>query len=182
MKQALILVDIQNDYFEGGKCELYEALETAGKTAEVLERFRKHDDLVIFIQHVNTREGAMFFVADTEGVKIHQSIVPKENERIIKKHAPNSFFETDLQNCLQENKITDLVICGMMSHMCIDTTVRAAKDLGYHVSVLENACTTKDLMWKNNRIPSDIVHNVIMASLQGMFGDVMTVEEYIKKT
>lgn len=95
------------------------------------------------------------------------------NEKVIVKHFPDSFFNTELQKHLKPMKIKRLVVCGMMSHMCIDTTVRAAKQLGYEVILLSDACTTKDLSWNNTTIPVETVHNVFMASLQGTFAKVI---------
>ncbi|WP_116315012.1 isochorismatase family protein, partial [Escherichia coli] len=71
---------------------------------------------------------------------------------------PNSFRETSLLKQLQDLNIQHLIICGMMTHMCIDATVRAANDLGFHCIVIENACTTKDLAFQENIIPAQQVH------------------------
>lgn len=179
MKKALLLVDIQNDYFKNGKSELKNTEVAADKSAKILEHFRNNRELVIYIQHINTRTNATFFLPDTSGCEIHESVKPKENEKIIIKHMPNSFYDTELKEYLDQNSIEELIICGMMSHMCIDTTVRAAKDYGYTVTVLEDACTTKDLQWNSKTIPAETVHQVMMASINGMFGEVMTVEQYL---
>ena len=130
MKAALLLIDIQNDYFPGGKMELVGMEEAAKKAAELLKAFRTAGKPVFFIKHLSTRPDATFFIPGTQGTDIHSSVKPLVDETIIEKNFPNSFFQTELLSSLKESNITDLVICGAMSHMCIDTTVRAAKELG----------------------------------------------------
>ena len=73
-----------------------------------------------------------------------------------------------------ENEITELVVCGMMTHMCVDTTVRAAKDLGYLVTLISDACATKDLEWNGRKLPASLINDVYMASLNGRFATVMS--------
>lgn len=67
----------------------------------------------------------------------------------------------------------------MMSHMCVDTAVRACQDYGYEVVLIEDACTTKDLMFQGKMIDALTVHTTFMASLEGMFAKVMKLEDYI---
>lgn len=179
MSKALIIVDVQNDYFPNGKCELYQAQSALNTVWELLKYFRGKELPVYYIQHVSAKDAA-FFVPDTQGVNIHEGIKPLDTEKVIIKHYPNSFFETALQDELKKTGVTDVVICGMMTHMCIDTTVRAAKDFGYNVTLISDACATKDLKWNGENIPADVVQNVYMASLHGKFANVITGEEYFR--
>ena len=180
MKQALLIIDVQNDYFEGGKSELCNPTSALQNIEKALKRFRERNFPVIHVQHINIREGASFFLPNTHGVLIHQNIAPLDHDFLVIKHAPNSFFETNLSTILKENDINSLVICGMMSHMCIDTTTRACKDFGIKVTLLEDACATKDLRFNEKTIPAETVHNTFMASLNGMFATVIRTNEFIK--
>ena len=171
--KALLIIDVQNDYFEGGKSELYNSKVALQNIEKVLMIFRQRNLPVIHVQHINNREGATFFLPNTDGVLIHKNITPLESEYIVTKHAPNSFFETNLLDIMKENNINDLVICGMMSHMCIDTTTRACKDFGINVTLLNDACATKNLSFNGEIIPAETVHNTVMASLNGMFANVI---------
>jgi nicotinamidase-related amidase len=129
MEHALILVDIQNDYFPGGKMELKD-METAARNAQdVLRKFREDHVPLFHIRHESNRPGATFFLPDTQGAEIHESVAPEKGETVIEKHFPNSFRETPLYDLLKECKIRNVVICGAMSHMCINATARAAFDL-----------------------------------------------------
>lgn len=177
MKKALLIIDVQNDYFPNGKCELYQSELALGNIEELLTYFRNNNLPVYYVQHI-AEATASFFVPDTDGVNIHNSIAPLDSEKVIIKHFPNSFFDTSLQDELEKEAVTELVVCGMMTHMCVDTTVRAARDLGYHITLISDACATKDLEHNGTRIPAEIVHNVYMASLHPKFANVMTCRKY----
>lgn len=178
MKSAIIIIDIQNDYFVGGRNELHRPERAASNAKRVLDYYRNKGLPVYHVQHINTREGATFFLPDTVGAEIHVSVKPIPGEMVFIKHVPNSFYDTSLADELAKNHINHITVCGMMSHMCIDTTVRAARDFGLTVTVLHDACTTRDLIWDNNLIPASTVHNTIMASLQGIFAKVVSTEEF----
>ncbi len=102
-------------------------------------------------------------------------------EQVIIKHTPNSFFGTDLLAELRKNFVTELVVCGMMTQMCVDTTVRAARDFGFSVTLISDACAAKDLEWKNRTIPADPVQAIYFASLSGSFAQIMTGAEYLDR-
>ncbi len=179
MKSALVLVDIQNDYFAGGRCELYRPEQAAENAAKLLNYFRAQGLPVFHVQHVNIRKTATFFIPETEGVRIHQSVTPLPTETVVVKHAPNSFFGTGLHEKLVAVEAEHLVLCGMMSHMCIDTTARAAKDYGYAVTLIQDACTTKDLQWGETVLDAQTVHQVFMASLNGIFAKVQKADDFL---
>ena len=179
MKEALLLIDIQNDYFPGGKMELVSMEEAAKKAGELLKAFRTAGKPVFFIKHVSTRSDATFFVPGTQGTDIHSSVSPLPDETIIEKHFPNSFLQTDLLSVLKESEVTDLIICGAMSHMCIDTTVRAAKELGFKCTLIADACATRNLKFGEEILPAQTVHASFMAALDGMFATVMIADEYL---
>ncbi|MEI6100932.1 MAG: cysteine hydrolase family protein [Eubacteriales bacterium] len=179
MNQALLIIDIQNDYFEGGLSPLCDPLSALANAEAALGQFRAAGLPVIHVQHVNTREGATFFLPDTDGVQIHKNLTPHEDEFIVVKHTPNSFYQTNLTEIINWNKIASLVVCGMMSHMCIDTTVRAAKDHDLSVTLLEDACTTKDLSFSGEQIEAKTVHKTFIAALNGIFAKVIKTNELI---
>jgi nicotinamidase-related amidase len=179
MKEALLLIDIQNDYFSGGKMELTDMEDAAEKAVALLKAFRASSRPIFFIKHLSTRPGATFFIPGTSGVDIHASIKPLQGETVIEKNFPNSFFQTELLLRLKEKDVTNLVVCGAMSHMCIDTTVRAAKELGFTSILIADACATRDLEFGDELLPARTVHATFMAALDGIFATVMTAKEYL---
>ena len=178
MKTALLLIDIQNDYFPAGKSELEGPLEAAGQARRLLELFRQQGWPTVHIQHISLRPGATFFLPDTDGVKFHESIAPLSGETVIVKHFPNSFRETGLQEHLKGAEIERLVICGMMTHMCVDAGTRAASDLGYPVLLAADACATRALAYGGATVPAAQVQAAFLAALKS-YGQVMATDEIL---
>ncbi|MCU0590111.1 MAG: cysteine hydrolase [Desulfobacterales bacterium] len=180
-KIALILVDIQNDYFPGGKVPLDDAHAASVQAARLLGRFREKGWPVLHIRHLSIRPGATFFLPDTPGSEIHPSVAPREDEAVIVKHFPNSFRETSLLDQLREAGAASLVVCGAMSHMCIDATVRAASDLGFQCRVAQDACATHALTFGPDTVPAAKVHAAFMAALSAAYAEVLSTEALIQK-
>jgi len=177
MNHALLLVDIQNDYFPDGKMELSASPEAGENARRLLLAFRKSGLPVVHIQHLSVRPGSSFFLPNTEGVKIHTSVTPIEGEAVFQKNYPNSFRQTPLLDHLRQDGITRLTIAGMMTHMCIDTTVRAAFDLGFDCCLAHDACATKSLSFAGFTVPAGQVQTSFLASLNGLFARVLPTNE-----
>lgn len=178
MKKALLIIDVQNDYFPNGKCQLYKPEIALNTIKYLLKKFREQNNPIFYIQHVAIDQ-ANFFIPNTNGVQINQEIKPLDTETIIVKHYPNSFYQTNLHYELMKKKIAHLVVCGMMTHMCIDTTVRSAMDHGYKITLVSDGCATKDLEWYGIKIPADTIQSVYMASLNQKFANVITSKELL---
>jgi nicotinamidase-related amidase len=181
MSDGLVLVDIQNDYFEGGKMALEGSREAAQTAERLLSLFRKNGIHVVHIQHVSAHAGATFFIPNTPGVEIHAAVKPLETETVIQKHFPNSFRETGLLAHLQQKGVRRLVIAGMMTHMCVDATTRAAADLGFQCLIAQDGCATRSLKFQERVIPAEDVHGAFLAALNGAYGRVMSVDQIIKE-
>ena len=173
---GLLLIDIQNDYFPGGKMELHGS-EQAGQVAGRLLAFSRELRLpIVHIQHISTRPEAAFFRPGTPGAEIHSSVKPLEGEKVIQKHYPNAFRGTKLLRHLHRLGIHELVIAGMMTHMCVDATVRAATDHEIECCIVQDACATRDLKSGEGVVPAADVHAAFLAALNGAYGMVMTAE------
>ncbi len=172
MNTALLLIDLQNDYFEGGAMALVGAEPAVANAARLLARFRERALPVFHVQHVATRPGATFFRPATAGVQIHPAVAPREGESLTVKHFPNSFRETALLAALRAAEVSKLVIAGMMTHMCVDTTVRAAADLGFACTLAGDACATRDLVFGGERVDAHDVQLAYLAALDGSFAAV----------
>ena len=179
MKTSLLLIDIQNDYFDGGTMTLVNADKASENAKLILENFRKLSLPVIHIRHIATKPDATFFLPDTYGSEIHKNVLPIENEKVIIKHYPNSFRETGLLESLKETEITGLVICGMMTHMCVDATVRAAKDFGFNCTLVGDACATKELEINGEKVKAADVHNAFLAALKSTYATIISTNNYL---
>ncbi len=180
MTTALLIVDLQNDYFPGGAMPLVGSDAAVAQAARLLNHFRDDGRPVIHVRHLSVHPGATFFLPATPGAEIHPTLHPSPGEPVFEKNFPNSFRDTGLQQELEDLEIEGLVICGAMSHMCIDTTVRAAFDLGYRCSVAADACATRDLEFAGHKVAAADVHAAFMAALALPFARVDTTEALIE--
>ncbi|HSQ85524.1 MAG TPA: cysteine hydrolase family protein [Desulfobacterales bacterium] len=178
MKAALILVDIQKDYFPGGRMELVRINDASRNAKELLRFFREKNRPIFHIQHIAVRDNATFFLPNSPGIDIHENVTPLPDEQVIQKHHPNSFLNTKLHEELLKAGIDSVVICGAMSHMCIDATTRAAADLGFQCIVVHDACATKDLIFGDKAVPAEMVHSAFMAALQPVYAKVMDLSSF----
>jgi nicotinamidase-related amidase len=177
MNTALLVVDIQNDYFPGGTMELVGATEAGNQAKKVIETFRQKSLPIFHLQHIATHAGATFFLPNTQGAEIHQSVRPNDREMVFQKHYPNSFRETPLLDHLRQNEVTRLAIVGMMTHVCIDTTTRAAADLGFECLLASDACATRAQSFNGITVSAASVQAAFLASIDGWFAKVSPVRE-----
>ena len=176
MTQALLIIDIQNDYFPGGAMELVGSPEAGAQAGRLLEAFRAKGLPVIHMQHVSVRPGATFFRPGTPGMDIHACVAPRTGETVFQKNFPNSFRGTPLLEHLRAQNISKLVIAGMMTQMCIDTSTRAAADLGFECTLAHDACATRAQTFGGVTVPAEQVQAAFMAALNGLFAKVLSTD------
>ena len=166
--KALLIIDIQDFYFPGGKSALVEPEKAAGNAALLLANFRKEKLLVLHVRH-NSEPGG----------KINDIVKPMPTEQIISKDAVNCFIGTDLLSLLKVNNTDTLVICGMQTHMCVEAATRAASDYGFKCILIYDACATKDLKFGEKTIKSEDVQYSTLSTLKN-YAIVETTAEYLK--
>jgi len=174
---ALLVIDIQNDYFPGGAMELEGADAAGGKAAAAIAKFRKQGDPVIHVRHLSVRPGSTFFLPGTKGAEIHPLVAPQGGESVIEKNFPNSFRNTELKATLEKLQVNNLVVAGMMTHMCVDASVRHAADLGYKITLLGDACATRAQSYAGEKVPARQVHAAFLAALNGFYAKVVDTHE-----
>ena len=180
MTRALLVIDIQRDYFAGGAYPLVEPVAAATAAGRVLEAFRSGGEPVIHLQHVWDAPDAAFMRPGTDGVEIHPLVAPHDTEPVMQKAAPNGFVGTGLESYLRDHGIDELVVTGMMSSMCVDATVRAAIDLGFDATVVHDACAAPDLEFDGAALPGATVHAAFMAALTDASATVVASETLLR--
>lgn len=180
MKTALLLIEIQNDYFPNGRMPIEKSTYVAAKAKQLLQAYRAREWPVIHVQHISTRPNDTYFLPCTKGAEFHPDFLPTKGEFIVKKHYPNSFRDTNLQSVLTKNKINHLTICGMMTHNAIDATTKAAYDNGFMSTVLHDACATKDLHFNEAIIPASNVHHSFLAALEPIYASVLGADAFLQ--
>jgi len=179
-KKAIIVVDLQNDYLTAGRFPLVGVDAAVANAARVVEAARRSGDMVINIRHESPADGP-FFAVGTQGAEIIAKMAPQDGEAVVTKHYPNAFRDTGLADMLSSAGVEDVTVIGAMSHMCIDATARAAADLGYKTTVVEDACATRDLEFKGETVPAHKVHAAYMSALAFGYGEVVSTEDYLAK-
>jgi nicotinamidase-related amidase len=178
-RQVVVVVDLQNDYFPGGKLPLWNVEAARDNAARVIAGARAAGNPVIHVQHEFPDANAPFFVAGTDGVLIHESVRPEPGEEVVVKHHANSFRDTRLREVLDGHAPEEVVIVGAMSHLCIDATTRAAADQGYNVVVIHDACATIDLGFGGQAVPAPQVHAAFMAALSSGYARLQSADEHL---
>ena len=167
-KKVLLLIDIQDFYFPGGKSALVEPEKAAANAAKLLLYFRDENLPVIHVRH-NSEPGG----------RINEVVKPLPDEKVFSKDAVNCFLGTGLNDYLKSVKADTLVICGMQTHMCVEAATRAGSDLGYKCILVHDACATKDLKFGDYLIRSSDVHYSTLATLRS-YARVVTTDEFLK--
>jgi nicotinamidase-related amidase len=177
--RALVIVDIQNDYFPGGAFPLVEPEQAAGRARLLLDAFRAAGEPVVHVQHVWDEPDAPFMRPGTPGVEISDTVAPLSGEPVIRKEHPNAFLATELERTLRDTGADELVVCGMMTSMCVDATVRAAADLGFQVAVAHDACATRDLEFEGRIVPAADVHAAFLSALSDSYAQVAAADRLL---
>jgi len=167
-RSALVIIDVQHFYFPGGAASLVEPERASRNASKILDSFRSSGDLVVHVRH-----------KASEGAEIHEDVAPTEGERVFTKTEVSCFNGTDLLAYLREQDVSNLVICGMMTHMCVEAAVRAAHDLGFEVTVIGDACATRDLEFGGTKVAAADVHASTLATLSRTYSKVVSTEEYL---
>ena len=175
-KRAIVVIDLQNEYWPNGNLPLEGIDAAAANAARVITRGREAGDLIVNVRH--EMPGAPFFMPGSDGVEINEAVTPGEGEPVITKNFPNAFRETRLKALLEEKGIEEVVAVGAMSHMCVDATVRAANDLGYKTVTIHDACATRELEFDGTTVPADKVHAALMAALAFFYGEVISTDDF----
>lgn len=178
---ALLLVDLQNDYFPGGRNPLEGPEAAVANAGRLLEAFRLLGRPVVHIRHLASSPSATFFLPGTPGAEIHGAVRPAPGERVVEKRFPNAFRDTELLEHLRAASVQELVTAGMMTHMCVDATVRAAADLGFACTVAGDACAAKALAHGEVAVPAAQVHAAFLAALSAAYARVRTTAELLEE-
>lgn len=178
-KRALVLIDIQNDYFPGGRWTLDGIDAAADNAAMLIDAARKAGDLIIHVRHEFPTADAPFFAPGSDGAKINPKVAPAGDEPVVLKNNVNAFRETNLKDILDRNGIDEVTLCGAMSNMCIDAAARAASDFGYKVTLIHDACATRDSEFGGVTVSAAQVHAAYMASLAFAYATTMKTDEFL---
>lgn len=178
-KSVLLVIDLQNEYLPTGKLPLVNIEQAAVNAVKVIAKARQEGTQVIHVQHIANAESPIF-EPNSNGIEFQEIVKPQADETVVIKKNINAFLNTTLKEILDTNKVTELVVIGAMSHMCVDAAVRAASDFGYKVKVIHDACATLGLEFNGVEVPAGHVHATLMAAFEFAYAQVISTEDYVR--
>lgn len=149
MKKALLVIDLQNDYFESGLFPLWNTENTFKNIEKAVQKANENDVPVIFIQHIADKSQGLspFFNKGTDGAKIHENLLKlAPNTKIVVKSYADGFHKTNLEEVLSELSVDELLVCGMMTQNCVTHTAISKSAEKYDVKIIPECCTTVNEM------------------------------------
>jgi len=178
---VLVVIDIQNFYFPGGKLPLVEPEAASLQARKVLERFRSRGWPVVHVQHLPKGQKTPSPAQGDAQYRIHPNVLPAAGEKVVGKHEANAFRDTELLATLRALGAKRLVIAGMQTHMCVEAATRAAADLGFEVVVVRDACATRALGFGETEVPAAHVHAAALAAMSGTYARVVSADELLQE-
>jgi len=136
---VLIVIAMQRDYFASGRKPLPDMERALARAARLIGLFRANAMPVIHVRHLEHDPAVGFLLEGTPGADIDPRVAPQGDDVLVTKHYPNAFRDTNLAKVLHVQGAKELFFCGATSNRCIDSTVRAAFDMGYRCTVIEDA-------------------------------------------
>ena len=179
MKRALLVIDVQNEYFTG-------ALPITHPVGHLETILRVMDAAagrvpIVVIQHHFPQPEMPFFQKGAPGWQLHPEVSQRPSDLRIEKTLPGSFTGTVLEAWLRERGIDTVTIAGYMSHMCCDTTARQAVHLGFKSEFLSDATGTLPLSNSAGQVTAEELHRSILCAQQMLLSEVSTADEWISR-
>lgn len=179
MKRALLVIDVQNEYFSG-KLPVTYPPESLENILKVMSAARVNGIPVIVIQHTSTAENAETFVKGTTGWELLPEVSNQPCTHLMEKTLPGSFTGTDLESWLIENDIDTVTISGYMTHMCCDTTARQAFHRGFKVEFLSDATGTLNVSNYAGSVTAQELHSAVLVTQAMRFSNVLSTADWIQ--
>jgi nicotinamidase-related amidase len=192
MTRALIVIDVQESFRQRPLWQAISNPHIADDVARLVDGVRAGDDLVVWVLHTEPGSGGTFDPASGH-VRLIEPLAPREGEPVLTKTSHNAFTTTSLQQLLTQRGITELVVCGIRTEQCCETTARVASDLGYQVAFVTEATATnpiphrdapagqsvEELIADPRTLPASAVIERTEYALAGRFATIATIEEVI---
>ena len=178
-RPALVLIDIQQAFLDDAYWGPRNNPDAERNAARLLEAWRAAGLPVFHIQHQSVEPGSPLR-PDRPGVAFQEVVAPLPGEPVLPKSVNSGFIGTELENRLRADGINDVVICGLTTNHCVETTTRMAGNLGFETWLVGDACATHDRTGPDGRVwPAETIHAVSLASLHGEFATVVSTDDVL---
>ncbi|MBW4645370.1 MAG: cysteine hydrolase [Goleter apudmare HA4340-LM2] len=178
MKRALLVIDVQNEYFTGKLPVTYPS-GSLDKILQVMNIAYERGLPIIVVRHTQPQADSPIFRKGSKEWELHPEVAKHHYDLLIEKNVPGSFTGTELENWLRNRGIDTVVISGYMTQMCCDTTARQASHLGFSVEFLADATGT--LTFKNSAgvATDEELHRATLVAQDTFISKVITTSEWI---
>lgn len=173
---TLIIIDAQKEYL-AGPLALSGMDAAVANIKQLLGAARAAGRPIVHVRHLGTHGG--LFDPQGERGEFISGLEPQSDETVVEKLLPSAFHGTELKKRLEDLGPLDLIVCGFMSHSSVSTTVRAAKNLGFRCTLVEDACATRDLPHKGGVLSAEHVHQTEMAIMADNFATLALTRDFI---
>ncbi|MCH9655049.1 MAG: cysteine hydrolase [Planctomycetes bacterium] len=179
MSRALLVIDVQNEYFTGA----LPITHPAGHLEQILKAMDAAAGRVpvVVVQHHFSDPDKPFFQKGTPGWELHPEVASRPHDLLVEKTLPGSFTGTELEAWLRDKGVDTVTIAGYMTHMCCDTTARQAVHLGFTVEFLSDATGTLALSNSAGDVTAEELHRSILCAQQMMLSEVLDVQSWIAR-
>jgi len=178
MKEALLVIDVQNEYITG-KLPVTHPAGSLDNILKAMDWAHAGHIPVIVIQHTNVAPESPTFRKGTHAWELHDEVRRRHADVLIEKNLPGSFTDTALGTWLQDHSVDTVTIAGYMTQMCCDTTARQAFHLHYAVNFLSDATGTLSISNRAGSVSAEELHRAILVTQQQKFSRILTTEEWI---
>ena len=180
-KRALIVIDVQNEYFGGALPISDPPPETSlANIGRAMDAAKAAGVPVIVVQHSSEPDSDMF-ARGSHAWELHPEIERHERDHLVEKEHPGSFTGTELEDIITANGVDTLAITGYMTHMCVDTTSRQAAHRGYAVEILNDATGTLSLENSGGAALGEELHRATLVAQGQFFADVVSTDEWVER-
>ncbi len=180
MKRALLVIDVQNEYFTG-RLPVSHPPGSLANILAAMDAARAHGLPVVVIQHSAPQADSPVFRVGSLEWALHPEVASRGHDHHVEKNLPGSFTGTGLETWLKEQEVDAVAVCGYMTQMCCDTTARQAMHLGFAVEFLSDATGTLDIANQAGRVSAEELHRAILVTQAMRFSQVLTTSDWISR-
>lgn len=180
MNRALLVIDVQNEYFTG-KVKITHPPGSLDNILKIMDCARANGIPIAVVQHTAPQKDSPVFRKGTEGWDLHPEIACRKHDHLVEKNLPGSFTGTDLESWLRANQVDTVVICGYMTQMCCDTTARQAFHRGFAAEFIADATGTLAISNSAGSVTAEELHRAILVTQAMRFSKVLTAGQWIER-
>jgi nicotinamidase-related amidase len=192
VNRALLVIDVQESFRQRPNWAVVDHPDIADRVGRLVGGARAAGDLVVWVLHTEPGTGTVFDPASGH-VRLIDGLVPEAGEPVLRKTSHNAFTTTNLQQLLTEAGVGEVVVCGIRTEQCCETTARLASDLGYRVLFVTQATATQpiphrdapagqtvaELLADPRTLPASEVVAGTEYALAGRFATIVTIDEVV---